>query len=131
MPRPSEEFQTQLSATLTQKASGKQLILWEGLVDKLLELLMGLFDQCLGQLSPGEVAQRVSKASTADKVRFRARVRKNIYEDSAEYRKQGGANVADSVFETTQLLGVEKCTALVKEMTEGDNWWPNEDLLMG
>lgn len=130
MPKPSEEFQTQLSATLSAKANGQQLILWDGLVDKLLEMLMGLFDQCIGQLSAEQVAARVASASTADKVRFRTRVRKNIYKNSDEYREQGGQNVADSVFETTAAMGKDKCVALVKEMTEGSNWWPNEDLLM-
>lgn len=130
MPKPSEEFQTQLSATLSAKANGQQLILWDGLVDKLLEMLMGLFDQCIGQLSAEQVAARVASASTADKIRFRTRVRKNIYKNSDEYREQGGQNVADSVFETTAAMGKDKCVALVKEMTEGSNWWPNEDLLM-
>ncbi len=130
MPKPSEEFQTQLSATLSAKANGQQLILWDGLVDKLLEMLMGLFDQCIGQLSAEQVAARVASASTADKIRFRTRVRKNIYKNSDEYREQGGQNVADSVFETTAAMGKDKCVALVKEMTEGDNWWPNQDLLM-
>ena len=131
MAKPSEEFELALTSNLSAKADGKQLILWDGLVDKLLELLMGLFDQCIGQLTSGQVAERVSQASKMDKVRFRTRVRKNIYKDSDDYRKQGGQNVADSVFETTAAMGQVKCEALVKEMTEGNNWWPNEDLLMG
>lgn len=131
MSRPSEDFQLQLSANLSKKADGKQLILFDGLVDKLLELLMGLFDQCIGQLSNAEVSERVSKASTADKIRFRTRVRKNVYTSSDDYRKQGGQNVADSVFETTAAMGKDKCEALVKEMTEGENFWPNDSFLMG
>lgn len=129
--KPSEEFESSLTKTLSAKADGQQLILWDGLVDKLLELLMGLFDQCIGQLSAGQVAQRVSSASKMDKVRFRTRVRKNIYKSTEDYRQQGGQNVADSVFETTAAMGPEKCEALVKEITEGDNWWPNEEFLMG
>lgn len=131
MAKPSEEFELALTKNLSAKADGKQLILWDGLVDKLLELLMGLFDQCIGQLTSAEVAERVAQASKMDKVRFRTRVRKNIYKDSEDYRKQGGQNVADSVFETTAAMGKDKCEALVNEMTQGENWWPNEDLLMG
>lgn len=132
MARPSEEFETQLSATLAKKAEGKQLILWDGLVDKLLELLMGLFDQCIGQLSSQEVAQRVTQVKKADKLRFRSRVKKHVYGNSSrKYQEGGGDHVADSVFDTTAAMGEAKCVALVKEMTEGENWWPNEDLLMG
>lgn len=129
--KPSDEFKSTLSTTLNAKAGDKQLILFDGLMDKLLEMLMGLFDQCIGSLTPGEVAERVSNPSEATRIRFRTRVRKEVYNGSKEYRAQGGQNVADSVLEATAALGNVKCEALVKEMTEGPNWFPNSDLLMG
>ncbi len=131
MPRPSEEFKTNLTTNLTKKSDGKQLILFDGLIDKLLELLMGLFDQCLGQLSPGQVAARVSSPSGITKIRFRSRVRKNIYDSSSDYRRQGGQNVADSVLETTQEMGLAKCAELVAELTEGDEFFPHDEFKMG
>ena len=131
MPRPSEDFKAGLTAELTAKSDNRQLVLFDGLQDKLLELLMGLFDQCLGQLSPAEVAQRVSQPSEATRIRFRTRVRQNLYKSAKDYSEQGGKNVADSVLETTIVMGQEKCVALVKELTEGENWFPNDDLFMG
>ena len=131
MPKPSDEFKTALTTTLNAKAADKKLAIFDGLMDQLLELLMGLFDQCLGQLSPGEVAQRVSQPSEATKIRFRTRVRQSIYKSSKDYADQGGKHVADSVLETTAAMGAGPCLALVREMTEGENWFPNDDLLMG
>ena len=131
MNKASDEFKAALTTTPNSKAAEKKLALFDGLMDQLLELLMGLFDQCLGQLSPGEVAQRVSKASTLDKIRFRSRVRKNVYKSSNDYRANGGQHVADSVLETTAAMGQDKCTALVKELTEGENFWPNDEFRMG
>ncbi len=131
MSKPSEEFKSMLTATLNSKAAEKQLALFEGLMDQLLELLMGLFDQCLGKLSPAEVAERVSKPSEASRLRFRTRVRKNVYKSAKEFSDQGGKHVADAVLETTAAMGEEACLALVREMTEGENFWPNGDLLMG
>ena len=128
---PSEEFKDELTGVLNAKAGDKQLILLDGLMDKLLGLLMNLFDQCVGQLSPSEVAARVAKPSTLDKIRFRSRVRKGVYQSSSDYKQQGGQNAADSVFDVTTKLGKEKCTALVREMTEGENWWPAEQFEMG
>ena len=131
MLKPSDEFKARLTDTLNAKAGDKKLILFDGLMDQLLELLMGLFDQCLGQLSPGEVAQRVSQPSETTKIRFRTRVRQNVYKSSKDYAEQGGKHVADSVLETTAALGAGPCLALVRELTEGENWFPNSDLLMG
>ena len=131
MSRPSEEFKGNLAAILNKKAGDKQLTISDDLLNKLEEMLVGLFDQCIGQLSPAQVAERVSLPSPATRIRFRTRVRKEVYKDSNDYRDQGGQNVADSVLETTQAMGKEKCEALVKEMTEGENWFPNSDLLMG
>lgn len=127
---PAEEFKSLLTATLNAKAADKQLAIFDGLMDQLLELLMGLFDQCLGQLSPAEVAQRVSQPSDATRIRFRTRVRQNVYRSSSEYAKQGGKHVADSVLETTTALGQQKCVALVKQLTEGENWFPYDDFVM-
>jgi hypothetical protein len=130
MSKPSEEFKTTLASTLSAKAANKQLAIFDGLMDQLLELLMGLFDQCLGQLSPGEVAQRVSQPSEATKIRFRTRVRQSVYKSSRDFADQGGKHVADSVLETTAAMGQEKCVELVKELTEGENWFPNSEFLM-
>ena len=129
--KPSDDFKTSLQTTLNAKAADKKLALFDGLMDQLLELLMGLFDQCLGQLSPSEVAQRVSQPSDATKMRFRTRVRQNVYKSSKDFADQGGKHVADSVLETTAAMGQDKCVALVKELTEGDNWFPNEEFRMG
>lgn len=126
----SDEFKNGLTERLNQKQQAKQLILWDGLIDKLIELLVGLFDQCIGNLSNAQVAARMAKPSNLDRVRFRTRVRKNLYDDSKQFKDQGGASVADSVFETTQAMGKDKCEALVKETTDGDNWWPADDLVM-
>lgn len=131
MPRPSDDFKSDLTAKLNEKAGNKQLVLFDGLMDKLLELMLGLFDQCIGQLTPQQVAERVSNPSDATKIRFRTRVRQKVYTSAQDFTSQGGRHVADSVLETTTKLGQEKCVALVKELTEGDNWFPNSDLLMG
>ena len=129
--KPSDDFKTTLTQTLNAKATDKKLVLFDGLMDRLLELLMGLFDQCLGQLSPGEVAQRVSQPSDTTKLRFRTRVRQQVYKSSRDFADQGGKHVADSVLETTAAMGQEKCAALVTELTSGEEWFPNSDLLMG
>lgn len=128
--KPSDEFKASLTTTLNAKAADKKLAIFDGLMDKLLELLMGLFDQCLGQLSPSEVAQRVSQPSDATKIRFRTRVRQNVYKSSRDYSEQGGKHVADSVLETTTAMGQQGCEMLVKELTEGAEWFPYEMYLM-
>lgn len=127
----TDEFKTVLGQTLDAKQTDKKLAIFDGMMDKLLDLLMGLFDQCMGQLSPSQVAERVSNPSTFDKIRFRSRVRKHVYASSDDYKHNGGQHVADSVLETTQSLGKEKCHILIEELTTGDNFWPNDDLMMG
>lgn len=127
---PIEDFKTTLTGVLNEKSGKKQLAIFDGLMDKLLELLTGLFDQCLGQLSPSEVAERVSAPSELTKIRFRTRVRKAVYKNSEEYAAQGGKAVADSVLEVTAAMGLEKCTALVKQVSEGDEWFPFNDFVM-
>jgi hypothetical protein len=120
-----------LTGILNDKQTDRKLTLFEGLLDELLELMMGMFDQCLGQLTPAEVAQRVSSPSEATKLRFRTRVRQRIYKSASEYAAQGGKHVADSVLEATAALGETECLALVKQLTEGENWFPNEAFITG
>lgn len=129
---PSEEFKDTLSQNINAKSTAGKLALFDGLLDKLMDLLIGLFDQCIGQLTPAQVAARMVRAKPLDRQRFANNVRGSLYGGSSkEFKSKGGAEVAASVWETTAKLGKDKCEAVVTELTEGENWWPNSDLFMG
>lgn len=134
MPKPSEEFQSALTDIINANAADKKLVLLDSLIDKLLELALNLFDQCIGQLSSAEVGERVAKASasTLDRSRFRKRVKRAIYDDNDRtWKDNGGQVAADSTLVALSRMGEARCVELAKEVSEGDNWFPNEAFITG
>ena len=133
MPKPSEEFSSTLTEIINQNAADKKLVLMDELLDKLKELALNLFDQCIGQLSPAEVGERIAKASdsTLDRARFRKRVKRGIYDDSdRSWKSNGGQAAADSTLLAFKRMGETRCVELAKEVSGGENWFPFDDYVM-
>lgn len=133
MPKPSEEFQATLTEIINANAADKKLVLMDELIDKLMELALNLFDQCISQLSPAGVGERIAKASDSkvDRARFRKRVKRAIYDDSDRVWKQNGGQVAaDSTLLAFKKMGEPRCVELATEMTSGENWFPYDDFVM-
>lgn len=134
MPKPSEEFNDTLTAIINEKVADKKLVLMDELIDKLMDMALNLFDQCIGQLTPAEVGERIAKASTStlDRARFRKRVKRAIYNDNDKnWNANGGQVAADSTLLAFSRMGSVRCVELAKELTDKDNWWPNSEFLMG
>lgn len=130
--RPSEEFEATLTAKLNAKQEGRQLILWDMLAEKLFDLLLKVFETCIGQLSSAEMAARMVKPSRVHRNKFRTLVKKSIYDQNGhDYKVEGGAVTADTVWEVTAALGTEKCEAVIADSKMELDEWPNADLLMG
>lgn len=132
MPRPSDEFEALLTQKLNAKQSGRQLILWDMLAEKMFDLLLRVFEGCLGQLSPVEMAARMVQPSRMHRNKFRTLVKKSIYDQNDhDFKAEGGAATADTVWEVTAELGAEKCAAVIADAKKDLDEWPNSDLLMG
>lgn len=132
MPKPSDEFKQLLTDNLNARAGEKKFVLPGGFEDKLFEMLLNLFDGCLGGLAPAGVAQQISVPSKVLKFRLRKQVKRAVFKGNDKaYDSQGGEDMADATLESTAAMGQEKCLAFVTEMREGDNWFPNQDLFMG
>lgn len=130
--RPSEEFENELLVRLQTKSENKQLVLWDLLAEKLFDLVLRVFESCLGTLSSSEMAARMVKPSRVHRNKLRSLVKKSIYESNDhDFKTEGGAVTADTVWETTAALGVEKCEAAILDAKRDLDEWPNEDLLMG
>lgn len=129
-----EEFKSEVTDIFNKQAANKEMALWDGLLDKLMELAVNLFDSCISQLSPAQVGENIAGArdNVVAKARFRKRVKKEVYDgDDKRWKEEGGQNAADGALQAFKNLGPEKCKALAVEMTSGDNFWPNEFLFMG
>lgn len=132
MLRPSDEFEMLLTQKLNAKQAGKQLLLWDMLADKLFDLLLRVFEGCLAQLSPAEMASRMVQPSRMHRNKFRTIVKKSLYDQNGhDFKAEGGAATADTVWEVTAELGVEKCAAVIADAKKDLDEWPNQDLLMG
>lgn len=130
--KPSEEFENDLLIRLQAKAENRQLVLWDLLAEKLFDLVLRVFESCLGNLSPSEMAARMVKPSRIHRNKLRSLVKKSIYEgNDRDFKAEGGAATADTVWETTASLGLEKCEAAILDVKKDLDEWPNEDLLMG
>lgn len=127
-------LKNKLSEVLIAKSTGDKpkLILWDGLLDKLMELVINLMDSCIGQMTPAKQAEIMVDPNFIQRSRMRASVKKNLYDNSrSKYNQLGGEAVADGFFEACAAAGKGVCEQAVIEMTTGDNYWPNADLFMG
>lgn len=125
------ELKTVFEAKLNEKAGKKQLAIFDGLLDKFIDMFIGILDGCLGQMSPDEQAESLTDPSYLQRSRMRREARRQVYGNSiARYETQGGDNAVIAFFEATKDIGKEKCQAAVIELTTGKNFWPNADLQM-
>lgn len=114
----TEEFGKRLEAKLTERGVPATFG-GEVLIDLLLELLIGLFDQCLGSLPSEKVADRMSDLSFLDKIRMRSRIRRRLFGGSGRsYRKDNGPEMLSALISTSEESTKEEALELVREMRE-------------
>lgn len=127
-----DELKAAIVASINEKVGNQRMAIWDGMLDKLLELFTGLLDSCVGQLSPAKQAAILCNPNELQRSRMRRAVRREIYGNSSRrYEEQGGQYAADALFDGAKVLGEAKCAKAIVEMTTGDNYWPNADLFMG
>lgn len=114
----TQEFGQRLEKKLTERGVPASFG-GEVLIDLLLELLIGLFDQCLGSLPDAKVADRMSDLSFLDKIRLRSRIRRTLFSGSGRsYRKQHGPEMLESLVATSEESTKEEAVELIREMRQ-------------
>lgn len=123
----TQEFGKRLEDQLTQRSVPAKFGT-EILIELLMELLINLFDSCLGDLPDSKVASRMSDLSFLDKIRLRSRIRRQLFSGSGrDYRNNHGPEMLESLVATSEGSTNEEAMALVREMREDPAFPPPED----
>lgn len=100
----TERLRIQLAKNLeiqVKEHGAPSALVGEEFLDILLDLLLGLFEQCLGQNSKETVSGRVSKPNWFQRSALRRKIRRNIFENSRRrYNGEGGDAVYKACLQT-------------------------------
>ena len=96
-----------------------QKIVGRAFIDILLDLLLGLFEQCLGQNSKERVAGRVKKPNAFQRSALRRKIKRQVYDNSRrQYREEGGDNVYKAVLQTAEDASTQDADDMVDEVDD-------------
>ena len=94
-----------------------QSIAMEGLFAILLDLLLGLFEQCLEQNSRDTLAGRIKKLRSYQKSQLRRKIKRKAYGNSTRrYSNEGGKYVLAACVQTAEDAGNDEVDDFVDEV---------------
>ncbi len=96
-----------------------QSIIGTDFITILLDLLLGLFEQCLGQNSRKRTAKRIRKLSPYRKSILRRKIKRELYDSSQRrYSGEGGDHVLQAAVNTAEDLSKDDADDLIDEVDD-------------
>ena len=96
-----------------------QSIIGSEFIAILLDLLLGLLEQCLGQNSKKRTAKRIRKLSPYRKSILRRKIKRELYDNSQRrYSGEGGDHVLHAAAQTAEDLSSNDANDLIDEIDD-------------
>lgn len=116
-----EQFEKVLQSHLSNESNGRSYVFGEMLLPMILSMLTGVFQNCLGNLTPSQVAQQAVEPAAWQVNQMRIKVCRELYEGKwKDYRADDGERIVRAIFATTKAVGAVDLAAVIENQQQTD-----------